>query len=131
MKMALQIFSVLSDGSRLRLLYALRHGELCVCQLIELMELAPSTVSKHLSLLRAAGLVDSRKKGRWVYYRLADQSDLPVIGEEAAPLFQSLAKAAAIRADDKRLRQICREDPEVLCRRSLTKPLRQGNKRER
>ncbi len=59
----------LSDEGRIRILVALGEAELCVCQLTELLELAPSTVSKHLSVLRQARLVQTRKKGRWVYAR--------------------------------------------------------------
>ena len=46
-------------------------GELCACQITELFGLAPSTMSKHLSILYQAGLVDSRKEGRWIYFRVA------------------------------------------------------------
>jgi DNA-binding transcriptional ArsR family regulator len=59
----------LADPSRVTALSALAGRELCVCQLTELLALAPSTVSKHLAVLRQAGLVTSRKDGRWVYYR--------------------------------------------------------------
>jgi ArsR family transcriptional regulator len=52
---------------------ALREGELCLCQVIELLDLAPSTVSKHMSLLKQAGLIEQRKEGRWHYYRLPDE----------------------------------------------------------
>ena len=62
----------LGDPQRVRALAALRGGELCLCRLIALVKLAPSTVSKHMSLLIQAGLVESRKEGRWVHYRLAD-----------------------------------------------------------
>jgi DNA-binding transcriptional ArsR family regulator len=48
----------------------LTSGELCVCQVTEVLQLAPSTVSKHMSILRQAGLVEARKEGRWIYYRL-------------------------------------------------------------
>jgi ArsR family transcriptional regulator len=44
-------------------------GELCVCQLIKMLGLAPSTVSKHMSILRQARLVQARKEGKWMYYR--------------------------------------------------------------
>lgn len=59
----------LADESRLRILLALRQSELCVCELTEMLDLAPSTVSKHLSILRQAGLAESRKLGRWVHVR--------------------------------------------------------------
>jgi DNA-binding transcriptional ArsR family regulator len=64
----------LSDESRVRTLLALRKGELCVCQIKELFGLAPSTVSKHLSILFQAGLAESRKEGRWIYYSLPGKS---------------------------------------------------------
>ncbi len=61
----------LADGNRLRVIAALReHEELCVCQITELLHLATATVSRHMSILQYAGLVQSRKKSRWVYYRL-------------------------------------------------------------
>lgn len=106
----------LSDATRVRLLYALRGGELCVCQLIELAGLSPSTVSKHLSILRDAGLVESRKDGRWVHCRLAACVDFPVVGRRAAPLFQALERAPELRADARRLASIRRASVEELCR---------------
>ena len=58
------------------MLLALRGGELCVCQITELFGLAASTISKHLSILYQAGLVDSRKEGRWIFYALPAQRGL-------------------------------------------------------
>ncbi len=72
----LNITKALSDENRIRALMMLKRGELCVCQIIEMMGLAPSTVSKHMSILRQAGLVETRKEGRWIYYRLAESKDL-------------------------------------------------------
>ncbi len=68
----LSIARALSDENRVRALMMLSRGELCVCQLIEMLGLAPSTVSKHMSILRQARLVDASKHGRWMYYRLPD-----------------------------------------------------------
>ena len=65
------IARALGDRSRLRALLTLRGGELCLCQIIDVLGLAPSTVSKHMAVLMQAGLVERRKKGRWQYYRLA------------------------------------------------------------
>jgi ArsR family transcriptional regulator len=117
MRAALKVFRALSDVHRLRLLYALRRGELCVCQLIELMGRAPSTVSKHLSILRDAGLLVSRKAGRWVYYRQADPPPFPMFGQKAVPFFQSLEKSPAVKKDDRSLQRILNMDREVLCRK--------------
>jgi len=64
MKELVSIAKALADDNRIRILLALSGGELCVCQLTELLSLAPSTVSKHVAILRQAGLVDLRKEGR-------------------------------------------------------------------
>lgn len=68
------ITKALSDPNRVRGLLALRNGELCICQITELLNLAPSTVSKHMSVLKQADLVTSRKDSRWVYFRLSEQN---------------------------------------------------------
>ena len=67
----MMITKALSDENRVRTLLALGGRELCVCQIVELLGLAPSTVSKHMSILANARLVESRQDGRWRYYRLA------------------------------------------------------------
>lgn len=71
MNRLVKIGKALADESRLRALGLLEPGELCLCQLIEIIGLAPSTMSKHMGLLVDAGLVEQRKAGRWRYYRLA------------------------------------------------------------
>ena len=63
MREFMAITRALADPNRVRILLALRRGELCVCQITELFGLAPSTVSKHLSILHHAGLIQSRKIG--------------------------------------------------------------------
>ena len=80
MREVIAVTKALADRSRMRALLALRQQELCVCQLIELLDLAPSTVSKHMSVLHQARLVESRKEGRWVHYRLAGE-DAPRRGQ--------------------------------------------------
>src|ERR1039458_3849873 len=82
MRAFMAITKALSDPNRVRILLALRRGELCVCQITELFSFAPSTISKHLSILHHAGLILSRKSERWVYYRLPDKS-APVAVREA------------------------------------------------
>jgi arsenate reductase/ArsR family transcriptional regulator len=72
MESFLAVANALSDKTRLRLLLSLRGHELCVCQLVEFIGLADSTVSRHMSILKSAGLVDAKKTGRWVYYKLAE-----------------------------------------------------------
>lgn len=79
MDAVLRIAKALSDETRLRALLALREGELCLCHVIALLELAPSTVSKHLDILCQAGLVRRRKEGRWCHFRLAGRAAEPTI----------------------------------------------------
>ena len=73
MKEFMAVAKALADENRVRVLMALRGGEMCVCQIIEFLGLAPSTVSRHMAILRQASLVSARKDGRWTYYRLADE----------------------------------------------------------
>ena len=111
------ITKALSDPNRVRILLALRRGELCVCQITELFGFAPSTVSKHLSILHHAGLILSRKSERWVYYRLPDESAQPLAREALAWVQKSLAKTDEAAADAKKLKQILKTDPAIICRR--------------
>ncbi|HMP71765.1 MAG TPA: metalloregulator ArsR/SmtB family transcription factor [Kiritimatiellia bacterium] len=115
MRATVKLFRALSDPTRLRLLFALRDGECCVCQLIALVDLAPSTVSKHLSLLREAGLIESRKQGRWVHYRLADPLPFPMFGTSSPGSFQTLENDPVLRADARNLVRIRALDLVELC----------------
>ena len=65
------IAQALANANRLRMLDALAGGEKCVCELVEMLGCDQSTASKHLALLRNAGLVDDRRDGARAYYRLA------------------------------------------------------------
>ena len=112
-----ELFKALADETRLRLALALRRGELCVCQLVELVGLAPSTVSQHLSVLRHAGLVETRKEGRWVYYRLAERPIGVISARRLQELLDTLATSPQGRRDARRLSRILKTDPEVLCSR--------------
>jgi ArsR family transcriptional regulator, arsenate/arsenite/antimonite-responsive transcriptional repressor len=109
------ITKALSDETRIRLLAALEKGELCVCQLIELVALAPSTVSKHLSILRAARLIEARKQGRWMHYRLASAGAPPAVQQALDWLMTAVRTLPPIRQDRQRLAQIKETDPGVLC----------------
>lgn len=65
------IFRALSDRTRLRILNLLQGGELCVCDLVSVLDVPQPTASRHLAYLRKAGLVLARKEGLWHYYRLS------------------------------------------------------------
>lgn len=66
-----EIASALSEPHRLKLLGMLQVGELCLCDLTAGLDLAPSTVSNHMAILKRAGLVETRKDGRWMHFRLS------------------------------------------------------------
>jgi DNA-binding transcriptional ArsR family regulator len=121
LKPFLDISKALSDESRVRALLALRGGELCLCQLIDLLELAPSTISKHLAILAQAGLVLCRKQGRWHYYRRPGESEAPpLVARALAWVDEALERSPVAREDRKRLKCICRKDIEEVsaCYRS-------------
>lgn len=116
MKSILQITKALADRQRIRMLMLLQGRELCVCQIIAVIDLAPSTISKHLSILGAAGLVEHRKEGRWAYYRLAGGSADTMIRSALQWIEKSLRRDEVIAKDTRRLEKVLQCDPEVLCR---------------
>ncbi len=117
MRDLMAVLKALADENRVRILVALGPKELCVCQVVELLGLAPSTVSKHMTILKQARLVDGRKEGRWMFYRHAE-SDVPVEATEMTALVSRLlADDAQERADAKRLKQILKMDRDELCRK--------------
>jgi len=117
MREFMAITKALSDPGRVRILLSLRRGELCVCQITELFGLATSTVSKHLSILNHAGLVQSRKAERWVYYRLPDKSAPVAVREALDWVSKSLGRTSEAAADTAKLKQVLQIDPVELCRR--------------
>lgn len=103
-KLTLEIvFRALSDRTRLRILNLLRGGELCVCDLVDVLDVPQPTASRHLAYLRKAGLVLARKEGLWHYYRLS-----PSTSEFHEKLLECLATCEALEPelarDRKRLR---------------------------
>jgi DNA-binding transcriptional ArsR family regulator len=117
MKSFLSITKALADENRLRMLLALRQGELCVCQITELLGLAMSTVSKHLSLLYQAGLVNARKEGRWMYYSLPGKGAPTAAREAVAWVRRSLADSERVADDARRLKKVLAMDLAELCQR--------------
>ena len=93
------VIRALGDDNRLRILMALRHRPLCVCEITTLLGLAASTTSKHLFILRQARLIESIKNGRWVYYRLpADPGDC--VRDALALTHRELGTCPQILQDD-------------------------------
>ncbi len=120
MKEFLNITKALADETRVRILLALQDQELCVCQITEIFGLAQSTVSKHLSVLYQAGLVNFRKEGRWMLYALPVKTTNEV--REALALVQkSLAGDLVIAADRQGLKKVLQMDPVELCKRQCAR----------
>lgn len=70
-----RLFEALADRTRLRLLNLLAQGEICVCYFTAILGAPQPTVSRHLAYLRRTGLVDTRREGKWIHYRLAEPAD--------------------------------------------------------
>lgn len=116
----LTIAKALGDESRVRALLAVKDGELCLCQLIDVLGLSPATVSKHMSLLYQAGLVDRRKEGKWHFYRLAGADASPAVRRALDWVVGELEREPSLRDDVRRIREVRRKDLEELsaCYRS-------------
>lgn len=101
-----RLFRALADETRVRIVALLAHGELCVCHLERALEQSQPNISRHLSVLRAAGVVEARRDGTWVYYRIAPQEHAQV-EELLAALVRSFGAERAIRTDHGKLRKAC------------------------
>jgi DNA-binding transcriptional ArsR family regulator len=105
----------IGDSNRVRILCVLQGRELCACQIIKMLNLAPSTVSKHLSILRQARLVEDRKEGRWMHYRLPDAPN--ALTKHILRLIQDSISCDEQIADDKELISvILKMSKEELCK---------------
>jgi DNA-binding transcriptional ArsR family regulator len=105
----------LSDPQRVIALMALNDGELCMCQIVKLLGLASSTVSAHMGILKQAGLVDARKDGRWVYYRMADENSSPLAYRCREFTKSALGRDSRINDFMKKLATIKTESTEEIC----------------
>ncbi|MFQ5748000.1 MAG: ArsR/SmtB family transcription factor [Planctomycetota bacterium] len=106
----LALSQALGEENRLRALAALQGGELCLCQIIELLGRSPSTVSKHMTILQQAGLVECRREGRWRFYRLAGRGAPGPVRAALRWTFASLEDEPRLAADRKRLQAIRKKD---------------------
>ena len=110
---AVEISRALGHPARLRTVAMLRTGELCVCQITEVLQLAQSTVSSHLRELRRAGLITERKDGRWVYFALSTD-------QEAKPWIDAALSTASgdpqFEADELKVEELRCLPVEDLCR---------------
>jgi ArsR family transcriptional regulator len=85
-----RVLRALGDETRLRIVALLSHGELCVCHIEAALDLSQPNASRHMGVLKAAGLVEPRREGNWIYYRLARQGD-----DAARRVLNTIVKAFA------------------------------------
>ena len=113
MEKTLKQIKALADGNRFRVVMALNtHGELCVCQMTELLQVSTPTVSRHMSVLQNAGLVESRKDARWVHYRLSEEFPDALLNWAAS----SVADSRIIYEDMQALETILSYPVDELCK---------------
>ena len=98
------LFKALADATRLRILGLLLAGEVCVCDIHESLKIPQPKASRHLAYLRRAGLVETRREGLWIHYRLATPAD-PVLAVIVQAVGHALTHADAVRRDGERLQK--------------------------
>src|SRR5215211_710392 len=98
------LFKALADPTRLRILGLLLTGEVCVCHIHESLKIPQSKASRHLAYLRKAGLVEARREGLWMHYRLADLPD-PLLQSIADTLRHALTHLDTVHKDAGRLQK--------------------------
>ena len=97
-------FQALSDATRLRILGLLVTGEVCVCEIFEALRISQPKASRHLASLRKSGLVATRRKGLWVYYRLAETGD-PILATIQQAATHVVGHLETVRRDAARLQK--------------------------
>ncbi|HIJ61158.1 MAG TPA: helix-turn-helix transcriptional regulator [Rhodospirillaceae bacterium] len=109
------VAKAVADPSRARILKLLEGGELCVCQVTAVLDLSPATVSKHLAALKTAGLLQQRRDGKWIYYRLAER-DFNAYARSFLDLVRaSLQDDPTATADRRVLARVSAVPVQVLC----------------
>jgi ArsR family transcriptional regulator len=97
-----RVYAALSDPTRLRMLALIGEGEICVCHIHDSLDVPQPTASRHLAYLRRAGLVETRRDGIWMHYRLATFAD-PVIKTIVESALHALTHTAVAAHDHRRL----------------------------
>src|SRR5687767_15901401 len=99
-----RLFQALADGTRLRILGLLLAGEVCVCDIHQSLRITQPKASRHLAYLRRAGLVEARRDGLWVHYRLAEADDA-VLDPVRQAVAHALSHVKSVRQDGARLQK--------------------------
>ena len=118
------VLKAAADPTRVRILKILEGGEMCVCQVIAILSLGQSTVSKHLFLLRAAGLIKDRRDRKWVHYSLDRGNDSPYAGRMLRSLRDWLNDDPVVVRDREREALARAIGPMAVCERMMSLPTR-------
>jgi ArsR family transcriptional regulator, arsenate/arsenite/antimonite-responsive transcriptional repressor len=109
------VCKAIADPGRVRILKLLESGELCVCQITAALDITAPNASKSLASLKTAGLVQQRREGRWVYYRLAER-DLNAYARPILDLVRNaLADDPTIGEDRRQLARVKAVPVQILC----------------
>jgi DNA-binding transcriptional ArsR family regulator len=120
------VMKAAADPTRVRILKMLEAGELCVCQIVSVLDLSQATVSKHLFLLKAAGLVRDRKEAKWVHYRLTGKDSSVYACAVLRNLRRWLSDDPVIARDVNRTAQAREMGARTICARGMKLPGRQN-----
>ncbi|MFQ5604977.1 MAG: ArsR/SmtB family transcription factor [bacterium] len=108
MRSLIKLFKALSDPNRIRILKMLEVRSLCVCEIAEVLQLATSTVSKHLSILRDAEFILDEKVGKWVNYRLNPSTNERYVSDLLPFIAEWLSDEESVRQDAEKVRTVDR-----------------------
>src|SRR5512134_399007 len=114
------VMKAASDPTRVRILKILESGEICVCQVIAVIALGQSTISKHLFLLRAAGLIKDRRDRKWIHYSLDGKSGNPYAGPAIRNLRKWLNDDPLVLKDRERAAMAREIGPVAICERGMS-----------
>jgi ArsR family transcriptional regulator, arsenate/arsenite/antimonite-responsive transcriptional repressor len=118
------LFKALADATRLRILGLLLTGEVCVCDIHESLKIPQPKASRHLAYLRRSGLVDTRRDGLWIHYRLGRLGD-PVMAAIVDAVRHALTHVDSVRRDGERLQKrtgCCVPSPAAVTRAACCVP---------
>jgi arsenate reductase/ArsR family transcriptional regulator len=116
------VMKAVSDPTRVRILKILESGEICVCQIIAVIALSQSTISKHLFLLRTAGLIKDRRDKKWIHYSLDGKSGNPYAGTLLRNIRKWLNDDPLILKDRERAAMARDIGPVAICQRGMALP---------
>jgi len=116
------VMKAVADPTRVRTLKILEGGEMCVCQIIAVIALGQSTISKHLFLLRAAGLIKDRRDKKWIHYSLDGKSVNPYAGPVLRNIRKWLNDDPLVLKDRERAAMAREIGPIAICERGMSLP---------